>query len=196
MFRRLLLACLVLATSSPALAQRESSHDDPYGRELNYFRKPHGDSLSLLTADGRGVEIRQVLIHLGNQVLGVSTSDGFETRDENRVRLHAVPVLGGLFADRFSQDDLTRQKRIGTVYRHEDTLYVEIDRDQPLHPITRVVVLNQNNAYFLAGAPTRTRVEGDPYALRIGQAFIKNGEFLVLLIEPSVIQNNIFEKLF
>ena len=197
MLRRFLLVGIVAVLPSTAPAQQQQrSHDHPLGPELNYFRRAQPDRVPLLTADGAGIEVTQVLIHLGDRVLGVSTEAGVDARSENRVRLRGIPILGALFFDRFSQADIAPGKRIGTVYRHDGTLYVEIDRNQPAHPITQVVILNQDNAYFLAGAPQPARVEGDPYAVYAGKAFIKDGETLLLLVEPSVIQHNIFDTLF
>src|SRR3712207_284886 len=123
MFRRLLLACVVVAISFSAAAQRERSHDDPLGRELNYFRRAQPDRVALLTADGAGVEVTRVVIRRGSEVRSVSTQRGVEWRSENRVRLRSIPVLGQLFFDRFRQADIAPRNRIGTVYRDGDTLY-------------------------------------------------------------------------
>ena len=197
MFRRaLLLALLAIFPLTAPLAQRQRSHDDPLGPELNYFKRAQPDRVPLLTADGAGIEVRHVLIHLRDEVLGVPTAAGVTSRSEDRVRLRSLPLVGRFFFDRFRQEDIAPRNRIGTVYRHGDTLYVEIDPNQPKHPITQVAILNQDNAYFLAGAPRPARVQGDPYAVRAGQAFIKDGEMLVLLIEPSVIQHSVFDRLF
>jgi alkylated DNA repair dioxygenase AlkB len=196
MLRLFALLALLLLLPPAAEAQREFSHDDPQGKELNYFKRPQADAVRLLTADGAGVAVRRVLIRLGNRVLGVETSAGVDWRNEDRVRLRGVPIVGQLFFDRFRQADLAPRNRIGTVYRAGDALYVDIDRDQPHHPITEVVILNQDKAYFLAGTPQPTRVSSDEYAVHAGQAFIKDGTTLLLLIEPSVIQHNLLDRLF
>ena len=196
MIRALALAALLLLLPLAASAQKEFSHDDPQGRELNYFKLPQADAVRLLTADGTGMEVRHVLIRLGNEVLGVDTSAGVSWRNEDRVRLRSLPIIGQLFFDRFRQADLSPANRIGSVYRSADTLYVDIDRNQPHHPITDVVILNQDKAYFLAGSPRPARVREDSYAPYAGQAFIKDGTTLLILVEPSVTTHNLFDRLF
>lgn len=192
MLCRLLLCALVTLPPLSVAAQSIRSHDDPYGPELNYFKREQANRVSLLSADNRGFEVARVMIDFGGEVLAVNTADGVQTRNENRVRLRDLPIAGGLFENRFSRDDLAPGNRIGAVYRQGDTLRVEVGRDQPRYPITRVAILNQDNAYFLNGDPQPTRIQLPPGGAPVGQAFIKNGAGLLLLIEPSVIQHSIF----
>lgn len=192
MSRAVSVALLCLMTASPSLAQQLNNHDDPRGTELNYFKRAHPDRVALLTAAGSGIEIRHVVIHMRGRLLEVGTAAGVATRNENRVRLSSVPVLGGLFEDRFGREDIALRNRIGTVYRRGDTLDVDVADDQPMHPITRVAILNQDNAYFLEGTPRPVPATPASGRERVGQAFIKNGEGLLLLIEPSVIERSIF----
>ena len=71
-----------------------------------------------------------------------------------------------------------------------------------LHPFEVVFFRNLISLLFMAPWLYRIGFSGlhkdriGLHAVRAGQAFIKDGEVLLLLIEPSVIQHNIFDKLF
>lgn len=196
-FRMALCLLASLAMTLPAaLPAAAQSHDDPHGPELNFFKRSHGDAVSLLTAAGDTALVRSIVIRTGRGTLAVDTADGVATVDQNRVRVTGVPVLGRLFQPRYSLDDLQERKRVGTVYLGDDRLFVDFDRDDRFHPITQVVVLNQNNAYELQAPPRRSDDLRIPTGTPAGAAYLKEGETLIVLVEPSVIQHNIFEKLF
>jgi len=196
MLRFLIVAALLLLTPLAASAQRETSHDDPQGKELHYFKRPQSDRVPLLMAGGATMEVREVVVRLGDEALRVSTESGVDWRNEDRVRLRGVPILGRLFFDRFSQDDLSPRKEVGHVYRDGETLSAHLHRGEPKHPVIEVVILNQDKAWFLKGTPQPMRLEGQPFVQYAGKAYIKDGTTLVLLIEPSVITHNLLDRLF
>src|SRR3546814_19983380 len=116
-----------------------------------------------MTGAGDTAQVSENVIHTGRDTLAVSTADGVETVDQDRVRISGVPVVGQLFHSRYSLDDLQERKRVGTAYLSGDRLFVDLDRRERFQPVTSVLVLTQNNAHELQ-ATHRTRQ--DPHLPR------------------------------
>lgn len=181
--------------SAGTAAPSGTSHDDPQGVELNYFKRAHEGTIPLLTGGGETAQVREVVIRTGRGTLAVSASDGVATIDQNRLRLSGAPVVGGLFQHRYSLDDIQERDRVGTAYLGEGRLFVDLDRTDRYQPVTRVVVLNQHNAYDLQAPPRSSRDLSLPTGTPAGGAYLKDGETLIVVIEPTILRSNIFKNL-
>src|SRR3546814_7936407 len=175
----------VCSSDLPATATAQS-HDDPHGPELNFFKREHGDTVSLLTGAGDTALVSEIVIRTGRDTLAVSTADGVETVDQDRVRISGVPVVGQLFHSRYSLDDLQERKRVGTAYLSGDRLFVDLDRRERFQPVTSVVVLNQNNAYELQAPPRRSQDLRLPSGTPVGGAYLKDGTTPLVVVQPRV----------
>ncbi|MFN4090709.1 MAG: hypothetical protein ACK4QW_16925 [Alphaproteobacteria bacterium] len=169
-------------------------HDDPQGPESNYFLRAHQGAVGILPRDGQGTMVRSVHIHTAGETLVADARAGVETENQNRIRLTGTPIVGGLFGHRYSADDLTRRNRVGTVLLDGERLFVTVDGGRFL-PVTEVVVLNQNNATRFRAAPRSVRSAEALSGRPVGSAFVVEDTTLLVLVEPSVIQHNIFERL-
>jgi len=188
-------ACTGDGFSGGTAAPSGTSHDDPQGVELNYFRRAHEGSIPLLTGRGATAQVREVVIRTGRDTLAVSAADGVATIDQNRLRLSGAPVVGGLFQHRYSLDDIQERDRVGTAYLGEGRLFVDLDRSDRYQPVTRIVVLNQENAYEMQAPPRQSRDLSLPTGTPAGGAYLKDGETLIVVIEPTILRSNIFKNL-
>ena len=187
-------ACAADGTGGTA-APSGTSHDDPQGVELNYFRRAHAGTIPLLTEGGRTAQVTDVVIRTGRGTLSVPASGGVDTVDQNRLRLTGAPLVGRLFKHRYSLDDIQERDRVGTAYLSDGRLFVDLDRTDRFQPVTRVVVLNQQNAYELQAPPQRSDDLTLPTGTPAGGAYLKDGENLIVVIEPTILRSNIFKDL-
>src|SRR3546814_14034260 len=97
--RPLRLLVLLAFALAPATATAQS-HDDPHGPELNFFKREHGDTVSLLTGAGDTALVSEIVIRPARDTLAVSTADGVGTVAQDPVRSSGGPFVGPHFHSR------------------------------------------------------------------------------------------------
>jgi len=190
-----LVAAVVLAfaIALPATAG-EYDRNDPFGSdELTW--------IPIEAKDGH-YDFRQAVLKVGPTVHRLDTADKIKVVDQNRVRLRDVPLVGGLFQDRLRKDDFTPRHQVGTAWRRaaDRTLFVDLSDLPPATRFAHVAVVNQQNAYLFMGAADAVPAAEVPgvlagfedVAVRVGTAYLRDGQTLLVMIRPSIVTDSLF----
>lgn len=189
----LAFAAALPATALPAAAG-ERDRSDPFGSdELTW--------IPIEAKDGH-YDFRRAVLKVGRTVRTLDTSDKIKVVDQNRVRLRDVPLVGGLFKERLRESDFTPQHEVGTAWRRAEdrTLFVDLSDLPATTRFAHVAVVNQQNAYLFEGEAHEVPAAEVPGVLggfegvaeRVGTAYVRDGDTLLVMIRPSIITDSLF----
>jgi hypothetical protein len=186
--RRTILTAILLLAANLAAAEPMGVRPSPLEYDLM-------QSIPLVLERGGRRNVERIRLNIGGTVVDVLATQGVTQTDQNRIRLRGIPILGQLFPDRISRDDLTPQHRLAEAYFENGVLMVQIAAGFAPTQITRVVVLNGDFGYEI-DQPKLTLASGvNPRSFggeHLGTAFLARDHSLIILVPPSIITKGLF----
>jgi hypothetical protein len=143
------------------------------------------DYVPISSEDG-GMALHTVVLERNGEIYVADARQGVEVKDQNRLFLGDIPLIGQVTRDRFRERDFDPNHYAGEARASDETLFVALEPTANLPD--RVVILNRDNAYFLNGGlkPAKNAVASDGKVL--GKAYYQPEERnLLILVKPSII---------
>jgi hypothetical protein len=186
--RRALLSAAGLFAAAGAAAEPMGVRPSPLESDLM-------SSIPLVTESGARRDVDRIRLDIGGTVVDISTRQGVTQTNQNRVRLRALPLVGQLFLDRYSRDDLVPERKLADAFFERRILALHLPRGFAPTQVTRVVVLNGDFSYEIE-RPELTLASGvapgAPGGERLGAAFLARDRSLIVLVPPSIITKGLF----
>lgn len=149
--RRKMIGLLSGAVAAPALLQAPALANEPREGDLGITGRGRDDQF---LHQLRMVQRHRELLITSVFILGVSqlyllrTSLGILQRNENRVDLSALPLLGALMQQSYSRDSFTNANRIGAAYAEGAALFIMMYPGLLIDPkVRQFVMLNTLFSY-------------------------------------------------
>ena len=186
--RRTLLGGILLLAAREGAAEPMGVRPSPLVDDLM-------QSIPLVLERGGRRNVERIRLDIGGTLIDIAATQGVVQTDQNRIRLHSVPIIGQLFYDRYSRDDLTPEHRLGDALFESGVLTIQVPRGFSPTQLTSIVVLNGDFGYEI-GQPQPVMASGvNPRAVggeRLGTAFLARDRVLIILVPPSIITNGLF----
>jgi hypothetical protein len=188
LYRRTLLTTILLLAAHTAAAEPMGVRPSPLEYDLM-------QSIPLVLEGGGRRTVERIRLDIGGTVIDIAAVQGVMQTNQNRIRLHSIPIIGQLFSDRYSRDDLTPERRLADAFFENGVLTIQVARGFSPTLITRVVVLNGDFSYeieqpqLVAASGVNPRAVGGE---RLGTAFLARDRALIILVPPSIITNGLF----
>lgn len=164
-------------------SERDSEGPEGFERERVY-------SIPVAPSTGRGFGIERVVVDVGGRAVGIDGQAGIARESQDRIRLRSVPVIGKLFADRFSKSDFTPEKRVGEAFIRDRTLLVALAPSARGLWFDTVTVVHDKYSYRFQGSPAETTAPQAGDGHPVGEAF-RREDTLLILIRPSIITDSL-----
>lgn len=149
--RRKMIGLLSGAVAAPALLQAPALANEPREGDLGITGRGRDDQF---LHQLRMVQRHRELLITSVFILGVSqlyllrTSLGILQRNENRVGLSALPLLGALMQQSYSRDSFTNANRVGAAYAEGAALFIMMYPGLLIDPkVRQFVMLNTLFSY-------------------------------------------------
>jgi hypothetical protein len=188
LYRRTLLTCILLLAAQVAVAEPMGVRPSPLPYDLM-------QSIPLVVEGGGRRSVERIRLNIGSTVVDVLATQGVTQTDQNRIRLRGIPILGQLFPDRVSRDDLTPQHRLAEVYFENGVLTVRIAAGFAPTQIVRFIVLNGDFGYEIEQPQLALASGVNPRSFggeHVGTAFLARDNSLIILVPPSIITMGLF----
>lgn len=154
-----LLSATILSATLPAagLAGRRAFANEPAGARGGLERRGAMEEQLLynlpLRAGTRPLFISQIFILGMTRLRLLRTATGVEQRNENRLGLGSVPLLGALTRQTYGPQDFTANNRIGASYAEGDSLFIYLFPEFSADPQARqIVFMNLSHSFMLRGS--------------------------------------------
>jgi hypothetical protein len=183
-----------LLTAALLLAAREAA-SEPMGVRPSPFEGDLLNSIPLVVESGARRTVDRIRLDIGGTVVDIPARQGVTQSNQNRIRLRGLPLVGQLFLDRYSRDDLVPERKLADVFFERRVLAMYLPRGFAPTQLTRVVVLNGDFSYEIE-RPELTLASGvapgAPGGERLGAAFLARDRSLIVLVPPSIITKGLF----
>ena len=181
--------------SAAALLAAAKAQAEPMGVRPSPFESDLLNSIPLVLESGSRRDVDRIRLDIGGTVIDISARQGVTQTNQNRVRLRGIPLVGQLFHDRYSRDDLVPERRLADVFFERRVLAMYLPRGFAPTQLARVVVLNGDFSYEIE-RPELTLASGvapgTPGGERLGAAFLARDRSLIVLVPPSIITKGLF----
>ena len=108
---------VLLATMQPGLATLKGKNDQSNERDGHSRNESETlNHIRLLQSDGMRLRIERIIVVQTKFVYIADTSFGVDFESLDKVDVGEVPLLGSLFGDRLSAEDLNDDNQVGSVY--------------------------------------------------------------------------------
>lgn len=165
------LICLVAAIGSA------QARDNPELRGLTHVP---------LRGAGFSMAVRSVVVHHKGKTYLLETRRGLEVRNQHRLPLARVPLIGPLTDPPFERQAFAEEHWVAEVTAENERLFVDLPESAELP--AGIVIFNQNHGFFLRGGPAPQTdaipLAGTPVANAYYQ---KDGGNLLIMVRPSII---------
>jgi hypothetical protein len=186
--RRTLLTAILLVAANEAAAEPMGARPSPLVYDLM-------QSIPLVLEGGGQRTVERIRLDIGGTVVNIAATQGVTQTDQNRIRLHGLPIIGGLFEDRYSRDDLTPERRLADALFDKGVLTIPVARGFSPTLMKRIVVLNGDFAYEIDQPELTPATGANPQASggeRLGTAFLARDRSVIILVPPSIITKGLF----
>jgi hypothetical protein len=181
--------------TAAALLAAAEAEAEPMGVRPSPFESDLLNSIPLVLERGSRRDVDRIRLDIGGTVVDISARQGVTQINQNRVRLRGLPLVGQLFHDRFSRDDLVPERKLADAFFERRVLALYLPRGFAPTQLVRVVVLNGDFSYEIE-RPELTLASGvapgAPGGERLGAAFLARDRSLIVLVPPSIITKGLF----
>jgi hypothetical protein len=188
LYRRKLLTSILLLAAHAAAAEPMGVRPSPLEYDLM-------QSIPLVLEGGARRGVERIRLKIGGTVVDVVATQGVMQVNQNRIRLRGVPIIGQLFPDRYTRDDLAAERRLAEAFFERGVLTIPVAPGFSPTQIARIVVLNGDFSYEIE-RPELTLTGGvNPHASggeHLGTAFLARDHSLIVLVPPSIITEGLF----